>query len=180
MDIRKAVTAINRRSAGLLKFTETYRQLTKVPPPKFLQVDPVELMEDVLTLLTPKLNSLGVQVVRQFPHKPVVAHLDPDLMEQVFINLINNAIHAMAGIGQPVLTLHIFRSSEGELEIQIEDNGKGIPEDLIDQVFVPFFTTKDEGSGIGLSLSRQIIHLHKGNIFVVSKPGKGTVFTIKV
>ena len=179
-DVRKAISAINRRSSGLLKFTETYRQLTKVPPPRFKQADPVELLEDVLTLLTPTLRKQGVKVVRHFPKKQILVHLDPDLMEQVFLNIVNNAIHALQEIEKPVLTLHVFTGQEGELEIQIQDNGKGIPEALIDQVFVPFYTTKEEGSGIGLSLSRQIVHMHKGNIFVVSKPDKGTIFTLKI
>ncbi|MEO1435274.1 MAG: ATP-binding protein [Bacteroidota bacterium] len=153
-DIRKAISAIHRRSEGLLHFTETFRQLTKIPPPRFQSVNTVEVIERVLTLLRPKLDQKGITLERQFKDKTYIAELDPDLMEQVFINLLNNAVDALEKTEDPRISIHIFKSIEGELEIQIADNGPGIPDDLLDQIFVPFFTTKREGSGIGLSLSR--------------------------
>lgn len=179
-DIKKAIQAIHRRSEGLLHFTETYRQLTKVPQPKFLDVDPIDLIDQILVLLQPKMEKHQVQVQKKYPANTITAYLDPDLMEQVLINLINNAIDAMENTENPQLQINVFRSLEGELEIQIADNGPGIPEELQEQIFVPFFTTKEKGSGIGLSLSRQIIQMHKGSLYAYSRPGKGTVFTIRM
>ncbi|MDH3648678.1 MAG: ATP-binding protein [Saprospiraceae bacterium] len=179
-DVKKAVSAINRRSSGLMKFTETYRQLTKIPIPKLLAVDPAELMEQVLTLLSNDLAHGKVHVVRQYPQQPIATKLDPDLMEQVFINLVLNAIQALKDVAEPQLSLLISNGTEGNLEVQIQDNGPGIPEDVLSQIFIPFYTTREKGSGIGLSLSRQIINLHKGQIYVRSEEGLGTTFTIKL
>lgn len=179
-DLRKSIEAIYRRSAGLLHFTQTYRQLTKIPPPKFQTCDPAEIIERVLTLLKADLERKKIPVERLFKDKRYVAQLDPDLMEQVFINLIKNAMDALEKITDPKLSIHLFKSLDGELEIQIADNGPGIPNDILDQIFVPFFTTKKEGSGIGLSLCRQIVQMHKGSLSVFSKANKGTVFTLKI
>ncbi|MBR9920967.1 MAG: hypothetical protein GYB31_09015 [Bacteroidetes bacterium] len=181
-DVKKAIQAIHRRSEGLLHFTETYRQLTKIPLPRFEEADPAEIMERVLTLLTPDLEKRGIEIERQYKTGRFSAQLDPILMEQVFINLIKNAVDAV-GESNPLsgkIAIHIFKSLEGVLEIQISDNGPGIPEEQLSEIFVPFYTTKKEGSGIGLSLCRQIIQLHKGNIFAWSQKGRGTVFTIKL
>jgi nitrogen fixation/metabolism regulation signal transduction histidine kinase len=180
MDIKKAIEAIHRRSQGLMHFTQTYRQLTKIPPPKFKASDPVEVIERVLTLLKNDLDKKQILIERNYKEKRFEAQLDPELMEQVFINLIKNAADALGDTPDPKISLHIFKSIEGELEIQIADNGPGISPELLDEIFVPFFTTKKDGSGIGLSLSRQIIQMHKGNLFAYSKEGKGTVFTMKL
>ncbi|MCB0707647.1 MAG: GHKL domain-containing protein, partial [Saprospiraceae bacterium] len=179
-DVKKAIEAIHRRSEGLLHFTETYRQLTKIPPPRFQDTDPTEVMDRVLVLLNPDFNRLGIDVQFSHKNKRYEVQLDPDLMEQVFINLLKNAMDAVKEVEQPTISIHMFKSLEGILEIQIEDNGPGIPDSLLSEIFVPFFTTKKEGSGIGLSLCRQIIQLHKGNIYAYSREGQGTVFTIKL
>ncbi len=179
-DIRKSIEAIYRRSAGLLHFTQTYRQLTKIPPPKFQTCDPGEILDRVLTLLKADLEAKKIPVERLYKDGRYEAQLDPDLMEQVFINLIKNAMDALERITDPKLSIHLFKSLDGELEIQIADNGPGIPDDVLDKIFVPFFTTKKEGSGIGLSLCRQIIQMHKGSLSVFSKENKGTIFTLKI
>ena len=179
-DVRRSIEAIHRRSSGLLHFTETYRQLTKIPPPQFETCDPTEIIERVLTLLQTDLDKRAISIERNYKENRYEAQLDPVLMEQVFINLLRNAMDALNNTTDPKIGIHIFKSLEGELEIQIADNGPGISEDLLDQIFVPFFTTKKEGSGIGLSLSRQIVQLHKGNIYAYSKLGKGTIFTMKL
>ncbi|MCB9283287.1 MAG: hypothetical protein H6563_04370 [Lewinellaceae bacterium] len=177
-DLRQSIQAIQRRSDGLLHFTEAYRQLTKIPPPKFEPTDPVQLLERVLVLFSRPIQEGGLQIVRHFPVNPVTVLMDPNLMEQVFINLIKNALEALAGRPEPELTLLVNREATGLIAISIADNGPGIPEELLSQIFVPFFTTKQEGSGIGLSLSRQIVHLHKGSIFITTPVGGGSCFTI--
>ncbi|MBK8967569.1 MAG: GHKL domain-containing protein [Lewinellaceae bacterium] len=98
----------------------------------------------------------------------------------MLINLVKNAIEAVEGIERPALTLGVAKDSEGVVVIQVADNGAGVPEDLQEQIFMPFFTTKNEGTGIGLSLCRQIVQLHKGSLSVVSAAGAGAVFLIRL
>jgi len=104
---------------------------------------------------------------------------DTNLVEQIIINLMKNSIEAIAGKENGMIKLKGYRNTDGRICIQVIDNGKGIPEELIEEIFIPFFTTKKKGSGIGLSLSRQIMRLHGGNIIVHSEPGIETVFTLK-
>lgn len=179
-DVKLAVQAIHKRSQGLLNFTQTYRQLTKIPPPKFQQVNPVELLDNIFVLFKPSFKKKNIELVKQFATYPISIQADADLLEQVLINLIKNGMEAVGKAEKPTLTVSLFKDSEGLVQIQIADNGMGIPAELQEQIFIPFFTTKDEGTGIGLSLSRQIIHLHKGSLSVASEEGKGTVFAIRI
>lgn len=179
-DIRTAVRAIQKRSEGLLHFTETYRQLTRIPQPKFQEVNAETLLEDVLTLFKPSLAEHKIRLTKQFPSAPLLIQVDPELMEQVLINLVKNAMEAVKGAPDPAISVAVSKDAEGTVLFQIADNGPGIPADLQEQIFVPFFTTKNEGSGIGLSLCRQIIQLHKGSLSVISKIGEGAVFIIRL
>ena len=178
-DIRTSLEAIERRSLGLLNFTQSYRQLTKIPLPQYEEVHLEKFILSIITLLKPELEEHSILLQTHFPKHPIHTQFDTSLMEQVFINLIYNAIDALRDTDQPVIAIHAFKSIEGELEIQIHDNGSGIPADVIDKIFVPFFTTKKEGNGIGLSLSRQIVHMHKGELHVTSVPGSKTIFTLR-
>ena len=104
---------------------------------------------------------------------------DPALLEQVLINLVLNACDAVRGEAHPRIDLTASLDERGRPVIQVRDNGVGIPEENLDKVFVPFFSTKEGGSGIGLSLSRQVMQLHNGTISVSSKPGAGSIFTLR-
>lgn len=179
-DIRTAVRAIRKRSEGLLHFTETYRQLTRIPQPKFQPVDATALVEDVLTLFKPALTEKQIRLEKQFPAAPLSIQADPELLEQVLINLIKNAMEAVEGEDTPIVSVTGAKDTEGIVMIQISDNGPGIPADLQEQIFVPFFTTKNEGSGIGLSLCRQIVQMHKGSLSVFSKENEGAAFVIRL
>ncbi|NUQ22399.1 MAG: GHKL domain-containing protein [Saprospiraceae bacterium] len=179
-ELKAAIAAIRKRSEGLLHFTETYRQLTKIPAPRFAPVEVAELLDRVSTLLKPAFAEHNISLSKTYPAYPLVIQADPELMEQVLINLLNNAIYAVTGVTQPRVELRFFKDAEGATLIQIEDNGPGITPEVQEQIFTPFFTTKKEGSGIGLSLSRQIIYMHKGSMSVVSKPGEITIFTIRI
>lgn len=179
-DIRTAVRAIQKRSEGLLHFTETYRQLTRIPQPKFQEVNAETLVDDVLTLFKPSLAEHKIRLEKQFPSTPLPIQADPELMEQVLINLVKNAMEAVKGRPNPMVGVAVSKDVEGTVLLQIADNGPGIPADLQEQIFVPFFTTKNDGSGIGLSLCRQIVQLHKGSLSVFSKEGDGAVFTIRL
>ncbi len=179
-DIKKSVQAIHRRSTGLLHFTETYRELTRVPQPRFEPTDPVALVERVLLLFAQPIQEQAVQVEKHFPSLAISVPLDPALMEQVLINLIKNALEALAETAHPRLTVSVAKTPEGAVEIAVADNGPGIPDELLGQIFVPFFTTKKTGSGIGLSLCRQIVHLHRGSLYATSQGVGGSCFTVQI
>lgn len=174
-DVRQSVRVIQRRGEGLLAFTETYRSLTRIPPPNFREVSANQLMEQVAKLYRPKAEEQGIELqLHQYP-ADVILQADPHLLEQVVINLAKNALDALSGQTEGVIHLHVNRNKQGQGILQVADNGPGIPADQLEQIFVPFFTTKPTGSGIGLSLSRQIIRMHKGTIEVQSVEGEGTV-----
>lgn len=179
-EVRDSLGVIEKRSQGLLNFTETYRTLTRIPPPKFQLIDAGEMVDQLHTLFRPRLEEGRIEWETQAPPSAVTFQGDPALLEQVFINLIKNALEALREVEKPKLLLSFQKLAGGKVLFRVSDNGPGIPEDMLDQVFVPFFTTKETGSGIGLSLSRQILRLHKGNIELYSKSGEGTVVTVTV
>lgn len=179
-DIKGSIRAIHKRSLGLLNFTKTYRQLTKIPLPKFQKVDAIELVETILILFKPRMKKMGIRLEKNFSAETVFIQADPELLEQVLINLLKNAMEAVLECDDPQIVISISKQLEGLTEITITDNGEGISPEVQEQIFIPFFTTKEEGTGIGLSLCRQIIQLHKGNLEVLSEVGKGAIFTIRL
>ncbi|MEZ5039708.1 MAG: HAMP domain-containing sensor histidine kinase [Saprospiraceae bacterium] len=176
--IKNAVRVIKKRSEGLLDFTETYRSLTRIPPPNFQIVSGEALLEELQTLFKPDLDSKKITLNLHLPPSPVTFQGDPNLLEQVLINLLKNAADSLVDRDHPTIDLYLQKTPDDKVIFRVVDNGNGIPQDMMDQIFVPFFTTKDEGSGIGLSLSRQIIRLHKGELELQSVEGEGTVVTI--
>lgn len=177
-NIQLALTTIQGRSQGLLNFVETYRNLTRIPRPNFRYFAVKELFERTHMLLRPKMEKYGIECVpRVFPEELMIT-ADPDLVEQVFINMLLNAIDAVKEKPQPQIKVTASPNNNGRVSIDFSDNGYGIKPDILDKIFMPFFTSKKDGSGIGLSLSRQIMHLHKGSVTVKSIPGEGTVFTL--
>jgi len=171
-DIREAVTTIARRSEGLMKFVARYRELLKVPQPDIGSVSVVDALQGVSTLLGDELEELNFTIDVVPPSLEVQA--DSQLLDQVLLNLVRNAIDAMQGTESPLLELGA-RLDYGRVVIKVTDNGSGIADESIEQIFVPFFTTKRDGSGIGLSLSRQIMTAHGGDIVVNSDTGGTTV-----
>ncbi|NTW24733.1 MAG: GHKL domain-containing protein [Lentimicrobium sp.] len=176
--IQQALSTISSRSQGLLTFVETYRNLTRIPRPNFRYFEVRELFDRAHVLLKPKMDKYGIVCnARLFPEELMIT-ADPDLIDQVVINLLLNAIDAVKESQQPEIAVTASINASGRVSIDFADNGSGIKPDILDKVFMPFFTSKKEGSGIGLSLSRQIMHLHKGTISVKSRPGEGAVFTL--
>jgi two-component system, NtrC family, nitrogen regulation sensor histidine kinase NtrY len=176
--IQQALSTISSRSQGLLTFVETYRNLTRIPRPNFRYFEVRELFDRAHVLLKPKMDKYGIVCnARLFPEELMIT-ADPDLIDQVVINLLLNAIDAVKESLQPEIAVTASINASGRVSIDFADNGSGIKPDILDKVFMPFFTSKKEGSGIGLSLSRQIMHLHKGTISVKSRPGEGAVFTL--
>jgi nitrogen fixation/metabolism regulation signal transduction histidine kinase len=178
-DVKEALNTIIRRSKGLLRFIDDYRNLTRIPVPNFQIVHIPSLFERIHKLFADQFKDKNIKFT--YSTKPVNLEVtaDPDLIEQVIINLILNSFNAVSNSPTPEISLLGMIDNYGKAMIQIEDNGQGVPEELCEKIFIPFFTTRKEGSGIGLSLSRQIMRLHKGGITVKSIPDKETVFTLR-
>jgi two-component system nitrogen regulation sensor histidine kinase NtrY len=177
-DIKESLETIKVRSGGLVKFVEATRSFTKMPKPEFQEVNIQTVIGSILTLLKPKLQDFAIQLNTNFTSEEIVIFADQALIEQAFLNIILNGIDAVNEVENPILNVSISRNEENRVLVSIEDNGKGITLKELDNIFIPFYTTKLNGSGIGLSLTRQIMYLHKGNISVKSVPNKSTVFTL--
>ncbi len=173
-DVREAVTTIGRRSEGLMSFVAKYREFLHVPAPRVAAFPVAELIDGVLTLEKEALAGIATDVAVQPASLTVTA--DRELLDQVLINLLQNAIDAVAESPEPRIGLSA-RMDFGRTVIEVRDNGGGIPESIRDQIFIPFFTTRRGGSGIGLSLSRQIMSAHGGEI-VADSDETGTRFRL--
>jgi two-component system nitrogen regulation sensor histidine kinase NtrY len=178
-DIHAALRTIQKRSEGLLHFVDGYRNLARVPKPDLKLFPASDLFADVAPLLQERLAEYGIRLSASADPARLELLADPDLLEQVLINLVLNAADALAGGADPRVDIVASLDERGRPVIQVRDNGPGIAAENLDKVFVPFFSTKEGGSGIGLSLSRQIMRLHGGSITVASKPGIETVFTLR-
>lgn len=176
--IETAIKTIQGRSQGLLNFVDIYRNLTRIPKPNFRYFPVKELFDRSMMLLKPKLEQIDIQCSCVITPDNLMLTADPDLVDQVMINLILNAMDAVKNKSNPQITARGYTNNAGRVVIELIDNGYGIKPDIIDKIFMPFFTSKKDGSGIGLSLSRQIMHLHKGSITVKSLPEEGTTFTL--
>jgi nitrogen fixation/metabolism regulation signal transduction histidine kinase len=179
IDVRGAINTIQKRSNGLLHFVDAYRNLTKVPIPNFGLVNVDNLFKRVNTLLTEEISKRKIQLSCSVKPESFVITADADQVEQVLINLVLNSMYALEETKSPVINLIAFIDRGGHAKIQVIDNGPGIPEDIIEKIFIPFYTTRKGGSGIGLSLSQQIMRAHRGNLRVTSLPGEGTTFTLR-
>ncbi len=168
--------AINTRSYSLQTFTKSYQNLTHLPKPKF-KIESVEALLNETRLLFK--SAVDEQhIIINLECKEKLEHLfDKSLISQVLVNLVKNSIEALTGRQDAAISIKAH-TNDGLLEILVVDNGQGIEEKYVDDVFVPFFTTKESGSGIGLALSRQILHLHNGSIKLNSQPGVGTEFKL--
>ncbi len=178
-DIDEAVGTIERRCTGLLSFVQSYRKLTKVPTPKYEIVPLRDLFDDVYKLLARQTDEAGIDVTIEIDPETLEITADRELIEQVLINILINAIQALKGNEDPRIVLRGATDDRGRSLIEISDNGTGMDDEIREKVFTPFFTTRRDGSGIGLSLSRQIMRLHKGRINVDSTPGVGSTFTLR-
>lgn len=176
--VDNALKTIRNRSNGLLNFVDIYRNLTRIPKPNFRYFQVDEVFERAKQLLKPRIEEYKVKCRCDVDPANIMLTADPDLVDQVIINLLLNAIDAVKENEHPEVIMKAYINKSNRVSIEIRDNGQGIKHDIIDKIFMPFFTSKKGGSGIGLSLSRQIMHLHKGSISVKSKPGEGAVFTL--
>jgi len=177
-DIQDAAQAIEKRSRGLLHFVEAFRSLTLLPRPTIRIFALRELFDRVGRLMQAHMAGRSVRFTTEIEPETLELDADAELIEQVLINLLLNALQALEGREGAAIGLRAFLNERGRILIQVRDNGPGIAPENLEKIFVPFFSTKATGSGIGLSLSRQIMRLHRGAIHVHSEPAGPTVFTL--
>jgi nitrogen fixation/metabolism regulation signal transduction histidine kinase len=177
-DVAIAVEAISRRSAGLMNFVERYRKIVAIPRPAPRPIRLTELVAHLRDLIGPTLAAKSIAFESKIEPDDLRVAADPDLLEQALINLLQNAIEAVGDIGEPRVEMRCARRGHDRVEIAVLDNGRGIDPSAYDRMFLPFFTTKAGGSGIGLSLSRQIALAHHGQIEVSPNRQAGTIFRV--
>jgi len=178
-DICDAAQTIQKRSEGLLHFVDAYRNLTLIQKPNF-QIFPIkELFTRAAKLIQINLKDKNIELEIKIEPKTLELAADPELIEQALINLLLNALYAVEGRENAKIILLARLDGRSRTIIQVKDNGSGISKDNLDKVFIPFYSTKEGGSGIGLSLSRQIMRLHNGTISVQSKPEVETTITLR-
>lgn len=178
-DLEIGIETIKRRSESLLKFAETYRNLNKITKPNLKRIYVRDLFENLYQLMDPTLEQKNIEMDIVLKDPGLSVEVDPSLVEQVLINLVVNAKEALKDKPDARIVLSGSINDKQKVLIKVADNGSGIPEDVLENIFIPFFSTKKTGSGIGLSLCKQIMMLHKGNIHVHSVVGEGTVFTLQ-
>lgn len=179
-DLKEAIHTIERRSHGIMKFVDSFRSLNKVQRVERTQFNISELFNDLHRLIKVKAEEQGIAFKKQIEPETLTLFADYNLIEQVLLNLLLNAIDAVTGTSNAGIELSAELDAKGKVIIRVSDNGPGIDPENADKIFIPFFTTKTSGNGIGLSLSKHIIGLHQGRIFVESKPGERTTFTISL
>ena len=177
-DLKLGIYTIKRRSEGLLQFAKSYRMINKVDQPNLVDVQLKVLFESIYQLLEPTLLQKNIDLDIILKDTRLVLRADMNLVEQAVINLLLNAIEAVKDCASPYISMAGIKK-EGHVIIKIQDNGRGMSPDIQEQIFTPFFTTRKSGSGVGLTLSKQIMLLHKGNLFVESEEGKGSTFSLQ-
>lgn len=179
-DVHLAVQTIQRRSEGLIRFVSDFRNLTRIPEPKLEEESISKVLDHIFILLNHELEKKNIKLHLDINPKDLVFKMDKELIDQVLINILQNAIHALAeNMGEKFIILKAFRNEYDRPCLVIRDNGSGIDEEALTKIFIPFFTTKKQGSGIGLSLSKQIMRKHGGAISVKSVMNEGTEFTLR-
>jgi nitrogen fixation/metabolism regulation signal transduction histidine kinase len=179
-DVVEGIGIIQHRSEGLLRFAQVYRDLSNISTPVLSTVYLRELFSNIQGLMSPQLKEQGAELLTTVEPPDLRMQADSQLMEQVLINLVLNAAYAVRESVKPRIQLQAYQTDSGRVLIEVTDNGRGIPAEVLDSIFIPFFTTRKNGTGIGLSLAKQIMHLHHGSIKVQSVVGQGTVFRLEI
>lgn len=171
----KGLEIIEERSVGLKEFVNNYRRLSNLPQPRISEIHLDSFIENIGLLLREEFKAGKIEFKVELNSSNMVLMADEKLISQVVINLLKNSIEALQSCVNPHIKLDIYKTEKNEMIIQVSDNGSGIHDEILDEIFIPFFTTKENGSGIGLSLSRQIMRLHKGSINVISSEKGATL-----
>ena len=177
-DLRDAIGTVARRSDGLMQFVNSYRQMTRLAPPEKKRVQIGELFESAGRLAAAEWPERKVALQSQVDPAGLDIFVDRDLLEPVLLNLLRNAWHATLEVDQPQIQLRGRLNRRGNTVIEVCDNGPGVSEELASKIFVPFYTTKEGGSGVGLALARQVMTAHGGFIRVMPNDGGGAKFSL--
>jgi two-component system, NtrC family, nitrogen regulation sensor histidine kinase NtrY len=178
-DLQVGIETIQKRSEGLLKFAETYRNLNKITTLNLKKVYARDLFENLYQLMHPTLEAKNIELEIILKNPDLQLDVDTNLIEQALINLLVNAIEAVKEVEHAKIQLSAYISPNNKTILKVADNGSGMSEEVLDKIFIPFFSTRKSGSGIGLSLCKQIMMLHKGHIQVQSVEGEGTAFSLQ-
>lgn len=178
-DIGQCLQTISRRSDGLIRFLNDFRSLNATTKLHLSVFNVVELLQEVKTLFREQLLQSNISLELAFQNESLLLEADRHLVEQVLINLVKNAAEAVTEKPEKRIVLKAFSDDRSRVNIQVSDNGSGLTPEAQAKIFIPFYTTKATGSGIGLSWSRQIMRLHKGSVSVTSELGTGTTFLLK-
>lgn len=177
-DLSEGLATISKRSNGLVDFVNAYRDYTNIPHPKLKSFKVRVLFEHVCVLMKEELSASGICLKSQCAPFDLRVCADREMVQMILINLIKNAKEAMEKATQRTIVLTAGKTSHAIPMIQVTDYGEGIVPEAAERIFVPFYTTKKSGSGIGLAISRQMMHLHQGSLDVASLPGEKTTFTL--
>lgn len=176
----RGLEVIREQGKGLTAFVESYRKLTRLPAPVIKEFSVTALVEDCLMFAKSMENASHIDISAKYPDGNLTCRGDEQMLKQVLVNLLQNSVQALENRQNAKIEIKVSSDEASLPEISVRDNGPGIQQDVIDQIFVPFFTTRANGSGIGLSLSRQIMRLHGGSLTVYSVPDKETVFYMRL
>ncbi len=177
-DVKSAVETVARRSDGLMQFVESYQRLTRLPAPDKRLLPVADLFARVAQLVATEWEQNAIELTLQVQPQSLELDADADMMEQVLLNLLKNSEQALAGQQAAHVALTARLNRHGHVSIEVSDNGPGIPADIARRIFVPFFTTKREGSGVGLALTRQVMLAHGGSVVLGSSDSGGAKFTL--
>ncbi|SHM98791.1 Histidine kinase-, DNA gyrase B-, and HSP90-like ATPase [Cyclobacterium lianum] len=177
-DLSEGLETISKRSAGLVDFVNAYRDYTNIPQPQMKRVGLGKMFENISVLMKEELAERGIRLQTGIQPSGLEIMADKEMIQMILINLIKNAREAMDNARERTILLNARKDRNGHPYIQVTDHGEGIVAEALERIFVPFYTTKKNGSGIGLAISRQIMNLHQGSLEAASVPGEQTVFTL--
>ncbi len=178
-DIKEALRTIENRSVGLLNFVNAYRNFTNIPKPDMESMPVKQLINSIFQLMQADAKNAGIQFSFDVNPPDITVLADNEQIEMVLINLVKNAMEALGGKENAAISIKGYRDENQQVTIDVTDNGPGIIPEALEKIFIPFYTTKKTGSGIGLSLSRQIMQMHGGILKAASVVNEGTTFTLK-
>jgi len=178
-DVLDGLQIIEERSIGLEKFVKHFRQFNLLPKPEFQEIRLNEVIHDLGILLEEDIRKNNIDFRAETLPKDLSIEADKKMLEQLLINLVKNSIYSLRKTEKPILKVTAHALDNGRIEISVKDNGAGIEPGEMEKIFIPFYTTRKDGSGIGLSLARQIMRMHRGTIEAFSEPGIQTVFTLR-
>lgn len=177
-DVKSAVDTVARRSDGLMHFVQSYRQLTRLPPPQRRSQRVSDVLDSVAQLVAAPWEEKRIGLAVNVKPDSLSLEADPEMLEQVLLNLLKNAEQALEGRESPRVELRGYLNRNGHVSLEVSDNGPGIRPEVAAKIFVPFFTTKREGSGVGLALTRQVMLAHGGTVVLGASDTGGARFTL--